>query len=173
MKWFYLRWGGIVLAGIVITVMAAQRYESSVKSITPQELLASPSTGTVRVIGMVLPGSLTLDPPTADQPQMEATFELAGPQEQIPVHYSGPEDDNLRELKTIVIVGQLDDATGTVESGRIDLIPNFGFITAAYLLTLIPLALFLFLMEQRVALLYTVIKGATVYKPEEQRVEQR
>jgi hypothetical protein len=112
-----------------------------------------------------------------------AEFELAGPEADLLVHYDGPADDNLRELKTLVVVGHL-NLTGPAGSAKsdgldrqrfeaheLDLLPNYGFITAAYLLALVPLALFLFGMERRVALLYTVIKGTTVYQPEAGTVE--
>jgi hypothetical protein len=107
-----------------------------------------------------------------------AEFELAGQQAHLLVHYDGPADDNLRELKTLVVVGHL-AANGAAGSGgldkqrfnahALDLLPNYGFITAAYLLALIPLALFLFGMERRVAILYTVIKETTAYQPETER----
>jgi len=172
MIWLYLRWGGIVLAGLVIAGIAAQRYAAEVRPITPEQLLGGEVSGRTRVIGMVQPGSLVVAPEASPQGEMEATFELAGAREQLPVHYLGPADDNLRELKTVVVVGRLDTAGGLFESGRLDLVPNYGFVTAAYLVALVPLALFLFLMERRVAVLYTVTKATTAYKPEVDSREQ-
>jgi cytochrome c-type biogenesis protein CcmE len=163
---FYLRWGGIALAGLVLAALAAERYQSEVRPITPEQLREGAGSDRTRVIGMVQPGSLVVAPEASPEGAMEATFELAGPREHLPVHYLGPADDNLRELKTLVVVGRLDQAGGRFEADRLDLIPNFGFVAAAYLAALVPLALFLFLMERRVAVLYTVIKETTAYQPE-------
>jgi len=187
MKGFYLRWAGIISVAIVLAWLAAQHYDRDVRTVIPEQLLEARSEGTVRVIGMVQAGSLTVvpqesstapPPPTPTPPMILAEFELAGQQARLLVHYDGPADDNLRELKTLVVVGHLAPA-GSASSDRpgtqrfdahaLDLLPNYGFITAAYLLALLPLALFLFGMERRVAILYTVIKETTAYQPETER----
>jgi len=201
MKGFYIRWAVVIGVALVLAWLAAQHYDREVKTITPEQLLAARSEGTVRVIGMVQAGSLTIvpqeasstpsdtapgaDPSTTTPPNtiamILAEFELTGRQARLLVHYDGPADDNLRELKTLVVVGHLtaDGATGSAaphqpdtrrfEAHALDLLPNYGFIAAAYLLALIPLALFLFGMERRVAILYTVIKETTAYQPETER----
>jgi cytochrome c-type biogenesis protein CcmE len=173
MIWLYLRWGAVALAGLVITSIAAGRYAAEVRPITPEELPQGAASDRVRVIGMVQPGSLVVASQAPSETGMEATFELAGLREHLPVHYLGPADDNLRELKTVVVVGRLDNTSRRIESDRLDLVPNYGFVTAAYLIALLPLALFLFLMERRVAVLYTVTKATTAYKPEVEGSEQR
>ncbi|MBI3622170.1 MAG: hypothetical protein HY208_08305 [Nitrospirae bacterium] len=196
MKGFYLRWAVVIGVALVLAWLAAQHYDREVKTITPEQLLAARAEGTVRVIGMVQAGSLTSVPQEASAtpsdtapgatppktiPMILAEFELAGQQAHLLVHYDGPADDNLRELKTLVVVGHLaaNGAAGPAvpnkpdtqrfEAHALDLLPNYGFIAAAYLLALIPLALFLFGMERRVAILYTVIKETTAYQPETER----
>jgi len=196
MKGCYLRWAGIISVALVLAWLAAQHYDREVRAVTPEQLLVARSEGTVRVIGMVQAGSLTIVPqetsaamppntppptPTPTPPMILAEFELAGQQAHLLVHYDGPADDNLRELKTLVVVGHLTPAgaPGSASSNELDkqrfdahaldLLPNYGFITAAYLLALVPLALFLFGMERRVAILYTVIKETTAYQPEAER----
>jgi len=198
MKGFYLRWAGIISVALVLAWLAAQHYDRDVRTVIPEQLLEARSEGTVRVIGMVQAGGLTIVPQEASTtpsdtspgaispntippktiPMILAEFELAGRQAHLLVHYDGPADDNLRELKTLVVVGHLDSAgaagsggseTQRFEAHALDLLPNYGFITAAYLLALIPLALFLFGMERRVTILYTVIKDTTAYQPEAER----
>jgi cytochrome c-type biogenesis protein CcmE len=174
-KGLYLRWVAVIFVGLMIAWFADQHYDREVKPITPVQLLEMQPVGTVRVIGRVQAGSLTTTPPEAHGGSLLADFELAGEQAHLPVHYDGPEDDNLRELKTLVVVGHLISVGGPdgrrFEAHEFDLLPNYGFITAAYLLALIPLGLFLFSMERRVALLYTVMKETTVYQPEADAVE--
>ncbi len=186
MTGFYLRWAGIAGVALVVAWLAAQHYDREVQTITPEQLLQTRPEGTVRVIGLVQAGSLTLvpqegsaTPPNTTSPSTPsmilAEFELAGPEAHLLVHYDGPADDNLRELKTLVVIGHFTPAgPGGLDRQRfeahdLDLLPNYGFITAAYLLALVPLALFLFGMERRVALLYTVIKETTAYQPEAER----
>jgi len=173
-KGLYLRWVVVICVALVIAWLAAQHYDREVRPITPEALLQARPVGTVRVIGRVLAGSLTAAPSEPGGGSLLADFELAGEQTHLAVHYDGPADDNLRELKTLVVVGHL-NAGGPgeprFEAHEFDLLPNYGFITAAYLLALIPLGLFLFGMERRVALLYTVIKETTAYQPETDTVE--
>jgi cytochrome c-type biogenesis protein CcmE len=193
MKGFYLRWAVVIGVALVLAWLAAQHYDREVRAVTPEQLLEARSEGTVRVIGMVQAGSLTIVPqeasaatppltppttPSSTPPMILAEFELAGQQAHLLVHYDGPADDNLRELKTLVVVGHLNapGAAGSAgldkqrfDAHALDLLPNYGFITAAYLLALIPLVLFLFGMERRVAILYTVIKETTAYQPEAER----
>jgi cytochrome c-type biogenesis protein CcmE len=174
-KGLYIRWVVVIFVGLVIAWFAAQHYDREVKPITPEALLQTQPVGTVRVIGRVQAGSLTITPPESRGGPLLADFELAGEQAHLAVHYDGPEDDNLRELKTLVVVGHLNPGVSPggrrFEAHEFDLLPNYGFITAAYLLALIPLGLFLFGMERRVALLYTVMKETTVYQPEADAVE--
>jgi cytochrome c-type biogenesis protein CcmE len=172
MRGLYLRWAGIVGVALMIGGLAAQYYDREVKTITPESVLEARPAGTVRVLGMVQAGSLTMTPAEAAGAMTQAAFELAADDAHLPVRYDGPADDNLRELKTLVVVGRL-EPDGRFAAHQLDLLPNYGFITAAYLLALVPLGLFLFGMERRVALLYTAIKDTTVYQPESDVDEHR
>jgi hypothetical protein len=160
MKGFYFRWGVLLLVGLVITFFGAQRYVRDVRPLTLDQFLKAPPAGPVRLLGMVESGSLAKE---ADSTQ--ALFSLIGKDRRIPVVYNGKDPDNLRELKTVVVVGKWDDANQRFLAEGIDLVPNYGFITAAYLV-MVPLALFLFLMERRVRLLYNEIKESKIYESE-------
>ncbi len=160
MKGFYARWIGLILIGLVIIVLGTKRYYQEVHSLTPEAVLGDQPEGTVRVTGRVEAGTLAADPDSR-----EADFILAGDRSQIRVHYQGEWPDNLRELKTLVVVGRWNASPHEFEAREIDLIPNTGFIIGAYFV-LIPTALFLFLMQRKVRLLYTKIKGARPYESE-------
>lgn len=162
MKGVYLRFGGALALTILIGGLGAQRYYREVAAISPERLLKNPPARTVRVLGRVEGGSLMKDPSGK-----EARFELFGAGARVPVRYRGDDPDNLRELKTIVVVGRWDGAARELEGDSIALLPNYGYITAAYLVGLIPMGLFLFHMERKVALLYTRIKEEKVYQPGE------
>ena len=160
MRGFYLRWGGLLLVGLWIVAVGAQYYYREVRPLTLDQLLKAPSAGPVRLLGMVEAGSLAKE---ADSTQVR--FSLTGDGHRIPVLYQGNDPDTLRELKTLVVVGVWDDAGRRFLADQLALVPNYGFITAAYLV-MVPLALFIFLMERRVRLLYNKIKGSKIYESE-------
>lgn len=93
-------------------------------------------------------------------------FNLSGEREKVAVVFTGKDTDSLRELKTIVAVGRWDSETRVLNATEIALVPNYGFITSAYLFSLAPLAFFLFFMERRVAMLYVMIRQEKVYQAE-------
>lgn len=161
MKWVYLRWGGVLLTGLVIFVLGIQRYQREVKTVSPRQLFQDRIEQTVRVRGMVSAGTLAL----GASPN-EASFQLEAEGEHLSVEYRGEDPENLRELKTLVVIGRLHRATEVFHANEIALIPNFGFVVAAYLLGLVPIALFLFRMEWRVAMLYHEIRSLKGYEPE-------
>lgn len=161
MKWFYIRWGVILAIGLVIALFGAQRYYQEVDTLSPEQLLQTQSTETLRILGLVQPGSLVLGDPNGIR------FRLSGEQQSLPVLYTGPPTDILRELKTLVVVGRWDPAGQVFMARDIALLPNYGYVLAAYLIGVIPTGYFLFRMERKVDLLYTEIKGAKVYEPEE------
>jgi cytochrome c-type biogenesis protein CcmE len=161
MKRFYIRWGGTLAIGIAIALLGLQRYDREVTAISPEQLLREQPTQTVRVLGRIEAGSLVKE-------ATEQKFLLSGESEKVPVTYRGEETDSLRELKTLVIEGKWDPSSRTLEAQKLSLTPNYGFVTAAYLVTLVPLGLFLFHMERKVALLYIMIKEEKAYQPEEQ-----
>jgi cytochrome c-type biogenesis protein CcmE len=166
MKWFYIRWGGILLTVLIITVLGVQRYRQEVSTISPEQLLRGQSTETARVLGTVQAGSLSSSSEEST-PIYQARFRLSGERETLPVQYIGEKPDNLRELKSLVVVGQWNAASGEFVAREIQLLPNFGYVAAAYLIVMIPMGLFLFRMERKVELLYTEIKSAKMYEAEE------
>jgi cytochrome c-type biogenesis protein CcmE len=160
MKGFYLRWAGLLLVGVWIIAIGAQYYYREVRPLTPEQVAREHPAGSVRMIGMVEAGSIVKE--AASTP---IRFSLIGNGQRIPVVYQGNDPDSLRDLKTLVVVGQWDDTSQRFLAQKINLTPNYGFITAAYLV-MVPLALFLFLMERRVRLLYNEIKLSKIYEPE-------
>ncbi|MEK6684721.1 MAG: cytochrome c maturation protein CcmE [Nitrospirota bacterium] len=165
MRGFYLRWGGLLLVGLWIVAVGVQYYDRDVRPLSLEQVASNPPAGSVRMLGRIEAGSLVK---TAEPAQ--ALFSLTENGRRIPVVYNGKDPDNLRELKTVVVVGRWDDVNQRFLAKRIDLIPNYGFITAAYLV-MVPMALFLFLMERRVRLLYNEMRESKVYEPEAGKLE--
>ena len=147
--------------GIFIGLLGMQRYYRDVNALSPEQLLREQPIQTVRVLGRIEAGSLMKE-------ETGMKFLLSGESEKVPVSYRGEETDSLRELKTLVIVGKWDPSAHKFDAQKVSITPNYGFVTAAYLLSLIPLGLFLFHMERKVALLYIMIKQEKAYQPEEQ-----
>jgi len=167
MKWFYVRWAGMLLIVLILILLNIRHYENDLRSISPEQLLAQPPTQMVRVIGRVQAGSLVYDPISH-----AATFVLTGEREKINVQYHGEAPENLRELKTLVISGRWEPSISQFEAHNISLVPNYGFVASAYLVGIIPSGLFLFGMERKVALLYNKIKSTKPYEPEESSIDQ-
>ena len=164
---FYLRWGVILLIGLVITGLSVQRYYREVHSLTLDQFQSLMPDGTARIIGRIEAGSLL-----TDKQGGQASFTLEGDKARVPVQYKGESLDDLRELKTLVMIGQWNPSLKRFEAEALDLVPNFAFIIGAYLL-LLPLAFFLFLMEHRVLLLYNEIKDSKLYESEEVYLETK
>jgi len=160
MTGFYLRWGVIILIGLWIVTAGANRYYRDVQPMSPEQVLRNHPAGPVRIIGMVEAGSLMKEPEKS-----QIRFALVRNGQHISVVYRGSDPDLVRELKTLVLVGEWGQDSQQFLADEIHLVPNYGFITAAYLV-MIPLALFLFLMERRVRLLYNEIKLSKTYEPE-------
>ena len=157
---FYLRWGGVLIVAIVFIVLTYNHYRDNLASLVPQQVKQEAPTGDVRVLGMVQGGTLET------REAGEATFTLLGKNATLPVHYQGPPPDNLRELKILILIGTWNAATQVFEARDIGIVPNYGFIAGAYLLGLLPLALFLFAMARRVNFLYEEIKASKLYEEE-------
>ncbi|HEY4484880.1 MAG TPA: cytochrome c maturation protein CcmE [Nitrospiria bacterium] len=160
MKTLYIRWGVLVLAAIGIITSGVQYYNRDVRALSLDQFIENHPAGPVRLLGMIEAGSLIK---TADSDQ--AFFSLAGAGRRLPIFYLGSDTDDLRELKTLVVIGRWDEPNQRFAADKIALVPNYGFITAAYLV-LVPMALFLFLMERRVVLLYNEIMQSKQYEPE-------
>ncbi|WDT77143.1 MAG: cytochrome c maturation protein CcmE [Candidatus Manganitrophus sp.] len=162
MKWFYIRWGGVLIVAVIIGVLGIQRYNRDVTTISPHHLLHDQPTQTVRILGMVEAGSIRKEGDGGP-----VAFQLSAEGVKLSVRYLGGESENLRDLKTVVVGGKWNPTMQTLEADKISVVPNYGFITAAYLASLIPMGLFLFNMERKVAMLYIQIKEEKVYQPEE------
>ena len=158
---FYIRWGVVLLVTSVIAFLGFQRYQKDVASLTPDQILKNPSPNKVRVIGVIQGGSLT-----RENDSNRAFFRLQGEDKTLPVRYQGHDTDTLRDLKTVVITGRLNSGTAEFDGEAISLIPNYGFVAAAYLLGILPTLFFLFLMERKLRLLYMEVKEARLYEPE-------
>jgi cytochrome c-type biogenesis protein CcmE len=160
MKDLYIRWGVILLIGIVIASLSVMRYHRELGAITPETLFKNPPAERVRVVGRVEAASLK------KEESGSVRFRLVGGAHPLSVLYTGKEDDNLRELKTLVIVGRWNSGSQEFRAEELGIVTNYGFITAAYLIGIVPIILFLFGMERKTRLLYREIKGTSVYKPE-------
>ena len=158
---FYIRWGVVLLVTSVIAFLGFQRYQKDVACLTPDQILQNPSPNKVRVTGIIQGGSLT-----REDESNRAFFLLQGEEKTLPVRYQGHDTDTLRDLKIIVVTGHLNSGTAEFDGEAISLIPNYGFVAAAYLLGILPTLFFLFLMERKLRLLYTEVKEAKLYEPE-------
>lgn len=156
-----VRWLILVAVAAAVTLLGAQRYFREVRTVSPAAVASGTTPDATRVMGRVEAGTLTATPDGRN-----ATFALSADGTVIQVNYEGEKPDNLRALKTLVVVGQWDPAARMFRAQAIDLVPNFGFIVASYILTLVPLGVFVFVMERRVKLLYTEIKQSKIYTPE-------
>ncbi len=163
----YIRWGIILLVTFVIAISGYQRYQKDVACLTPDQILQNPAPDKVRVVGIIQGGSLN-----REDDLNRADFLLQGQDKTLPVQYHGHDTSSLRELKIVVITGHLDAGLQVFEGESISLIPNYGFVTAAYLIGILPTFLFLFLMERRLRLLYTEVKDARLYEPEVMNFEK-
>lgn len=158
----YVQWTVVMLAAAVVAVAASRYYDRHLTSYAPEGVLAGAAgSGVVRVQGRVEAGTLSGDPAAG-----RAAFRLGGEHEALQVEYDGPPPENLRELKTLVVVGQWDQEAGVFRARDLALVSNYHFVAGAYLVGFAPLALFLFTMERRVRLLYEEIKQAKLYEPE-------
>jgi cytochrome c-type biogenesis protein CcmE len=162
MKRFYIRWAVLLVIFGGIGCMGLVRYNREVKTLSPGELLDTLSTKHIRLMGMIDAGSFVRS--SEGEP---FRFNLSEEGEKVSVIFSGEDvDDTLRELKTVVMIGSWDRDTSQFKASDMALIPNYGFVSSAYLLSLVPLAFFLFFMERRVAILYVMIKEEKVYQTE-------
>ena len=88
---------------MILVVLAYQHYQQHLISVTPVFVIKNaPTDSALRVQGMVKSGSLK-----GNVQEGHAEFELVGESSTISVAYDGPPPDNLRELKTLIIVGKV------------------------------------------------------------------
>ena len=162
MTWFYARWAVMVIVVVGIASLTSQHYQQNLASLSPRAILShSPAGTTVRVQGMVKSGTLKGHPEEG-----HAQFELVDGTSSLAVDYDGPPPENLRELKTLVLIGQWDSDAQMFRAHEIALVTNYGFVVSAYLVALMPLSLFLFAMSRRVSFLFQEIKQSKLYEAE-------
>jgi cytochrome c-type biogenesis protein CcmE len=158
----YVQWTVVALAAAAVVFSASRYYSQHLLTVTPEAVLGGGAgAALVRVQGLVQGGTLT-----GDVSAGQATFRLGGDRDAVQVEYNGPSPENLRELKTLVVIGRWDPERRVLLAQDLALLPNYGFVVGAYLVALLPLALFIFFMERRVRLLYHEIKQAKLYEPE-------
>ncbi len=164
MKRLYIRWTVLVLIFGSITCLGILRYDREVKTVSPAKVSSEGAKGELRLLGMIEAGSFVRG--VEGKP---TRFMLSGEGAKVAVVFSGKdEDESLRELKTIVALGKWETERKQFDASELALDPNYGFVTSAYVFSLIPLAFFLFYMERRVSLLYVMIKEEKVYQSETQ-----
>ncbi len=161
MSGLYVRWGVVAIVAVLLGLLAYGHYARNVATLTPEEVLAQRPHGVVRVTGLVRGGTLK-----GNLAAGRVRFTLAGQRQTLPVQYQGPRQENLRELKTLVVVGRWDRAARIFRAHDIASVSNYGFVLGAYLVSLVPLAFFLFAMERKAGLLYKEIKDSKLYEPE-------
>jgi cytochrome c-type biogenesis protein CcmE len=160
-KGFYIRWGIILLAAGVIAYLGMERYDREVAYWSPDRLLQEVPSKPARVLGTIQGGSLV-----KDEGAKEAGFRLQGERETISVRYRGEDLDTLRELKILVVTGRWNPQTLEFEAEMLSLVPNYGFVAAAYLIGMLSTLLFLYHMERKLRLLYNRVRESKLYEPE-------
>ncbi|MEK7286646.1 MAG: cytochrome c maturation protein CcmE [Nitrospirota bacterium] len=155
----YFRWAIVLIILGAIGVLGYLRYEKEVAAFSTEALLRERPNQVVRVRGTVVPGTLI-------KGELESVFNLEEGQTEIAVRYIGKEDDNLRELKQMVLQGIFDPNKMAFSADKISPNPHYGFILAAYLVSIVPLVFFLFGMERKMMMLSILIKEEKGYQPE-------
>jgi cytochrome c-type biogenesis protein CcmE len=162
MTGLYARWAIMTGGILLLAMMTFQQYQRDLSTIPLATVLNSPTTlKTVRIQGMVKSGTLS-----GVVEAGQATFDLIDGPTTIPVEYAGPPLENIRELKTIVLLGHLDHESKIFKAKDTALINNFGFVAAAYVVAVFSLGWAIFAMSQRVMVLFKEIKEEKLYEPE-------
>lgn len=162
MTGLYTRWAMILGATLLLAILTYQYYQQHLSTLSVGTMLSSPpATQPVRIQGMVKSGTLK-----GDVEHGQATFEFADESTSIFVQYQGPPLENIRELKTLVLIGQWDNQAQIFRAQDTALINNFGFVAAAYLISIVALGWMVFAMSQRVMVLFKEIKESKLYEPE-------
>ena len=162
MTGLYARWAIMIGGILLLATMTFQQYQRDLSTLSLAMVLNNPATTEpVRIQGMVKSGTLS-----GAVEQGQATFELIDGPTTLAVEYAGPPLENIRELKTIVLLGHLDHETKTFKAKDTALISNFGFVAAAYVIAVLSLGWAIFAMSQRVMVLFKEIKEEKLYEPE-------
>ncbi|WP_342349809.1 cytochrome c maturation protein CcmE [uncultured Nitrospira sp.] len=162
MTGLYTRWALILGATLLLAILTFQHYQQDLSTLPLGTLLSSPPvTQPVRIQGMVKSGTLQ-----GDVEHGQATFEFVDGAASLTVDYQGPPLENIRELKTMVLIGRWDNQAQVFKAQDTALINNFGFVAAAYLISVLALGWMVFAMSQRVMVLFKEIKESKLYEPE-------
>lgn len=162
MTGLYTRWAMILGATFLLAILSYQHYQQHLSTVPMGTLLGtSPPTQPVRIQGMVKSGTLQ-----GDVEPGQATFEFMDGSSSLLVEYQGPPLENIRELKTLVLIGRWDSQAKIFKAQDTALINNFGFVAAAYLISVFALGWMVFAMSQRVMVLFKEIKESKLYEPE-------
>ena len=160
MTGFYLRWATVVVVLSILAFLSSKHYEQNLASLTPEIVATGNHARTpLRVQGMVKSGSLTGSPEEG-----HAAFELQGASKSLKVEYQGPPPDNLRELKTLILIGQWDASAQLFRARETAIVTNYGFVASAYTIALVALLVFVFAMSRKVTFLYQEIKDSKIYE---------
>ncbi len=160
MTGFYLRWTGVIAILGILAILSSKHYDQNLASTSPETVVTGNHGQTpLRVQGMVKSGTLTGSPEEG-----HAAFELQGISKSLKVEYQGPPPDNLRELKTLILIGQWDSEAQLFRARETALVTNYGFVASAYGIALVALILFVFAMSRKVTCLYQEIKDSKVYE---------
>lgn len=162
MTGLYTRWALILGAILLLAILTYQHYQQNLSTVSIETLLNNPpDLQPVRVQGMVKSGTLK-----GDVEEGQATFEIMNGTASVFVEYQGPPQENIRELKTLVFIGHWDNEAQIFKAQDTALMNNFGFVAAAYLISIIALGWMVFAMSQRVMVLFKEIKESKLYEPE-------
>ena len=157
----YVRWVALFIVAVILGILIYDHYQKNLAAWVPSQVQTQQPTQQIRVLGMVQGGTLK-----GNVNAGHATFQLIENEIAIQVYYKGPKPDNLRELKTMILIGKWNASDNIFEARDIGLVTNYGFVISAYLIGLIPLAIFLFAMSRRVRFLYEEIKTSKLYQEE-------
>ncbi len=162
MTGLYTRWAMILGATLLLAILTYQHYQQHLSTLSVGTLLGSPpASQPVRIQGMVKSGTLK-----GEVDQGQVTFEFVDGSSSLFVEYQGPPLENIRELKTLVLIGRWDSQAQVFKAQDTALINNFGFVAAAYLISVLALGGMVFAMSQRVMVLFKEIKESKLYEPE-------
>lgn len=162
MTGFYARWALIVGVIGLLSLLTYQDYLHRLSTIPLQEVIdGSRTADPVRIQGMVKSGTLS-----GHIEQGQASFQFTEGFVSVPVEYLGPPPENLRELKTLVLKGHWDPQAKVFKAQDTALVNNYGYVAAAYAVSILVLGWVLFAMSRRVMVLFKEIKDSKLYEPE-------
>ena len=160
---FYSQWAALTVIALILSALTYQHYLHHLASVTPEWLVMhdKSTNPSIRLKGMVKSGSLS-----GNLQEGKANFQLVGESANITVNYKGSPPENLRELKTLIVIGQWVHSKKIFQAHEIALVTNYGFVISAYLVAIIPLLFILFSMSRKVTTLFQVIKDSKLYEPQ-------